>query len=155
MAGKPEAFRTADGRAAARVDGIAAPVLARPDGPDFDGAVDDIHFALDKPPTIGYTGSVWQGAENRRQRGPLGRLVLRPEIGRTLVDCPAAAGRLPSRGRTAKKEFFFLREQCGNAYENKGPLWKGWAGSGNVYENKGSYVFEAGMYMKTRQLMLS
>jgi hypothetical protein len=30
-----------------------------------------------------------------------------------------------------------------------------WAGSGNVYENKGSYVFKAGMYMKTRKLILS
>ena len=54
------------------MDGIAAPVLARPDGSDFDGAVDAIQFALDKPPTIGYTGSVWQGAENRRERGTLG-----------------------------------------------------------------------------------
>ena len=59
LTGKPEAFRTADGRAAARVDGIAAPVLARPDSSYFDGAVDAIQFALDKPPTIGYTGSVW------------------------------------------------------------------------------------------------
>jgi hypothetical protein len=88
------------------VDGIAAPVLARPDGSDFDGALDALQFALDKPPTIGYTRSVWQGAENRRERGPLGRLVLRPEIGWTLVNCHAAAGRLPSRGRTAKEEFF-------------------------------------------------
>ncbi len=92
------------GRAAARVDGIAAPVLARPVGSDFDGAVDAIQFALDNLPTIGYTGSVWQGAENRWERGPLGRLVLRPEIGRTLVNCPAAAGRLYPRECTTKQE---------------------------------------------------
>jgi len=30
LAGKPEAFRTAGGEAAARADGIAAPVLVRP-----------------------------------------------------------------------------------------------------------------------------
>jgi hypothetical protein len=48
-----------------------------------------------------------------------------------------------------------LREQCGNLFENKGPAWKEWAESGNVYEDKGSYVFKAGMYMKTSQLMLS
>ena len=119
------------------MDGIAAPVLARPDGSDFDGALDALQFALDKPPTIGYTRSVWQGAENRRERGPLGRLVLRPEIGWTLVNCHAAAGRLPSRGRTAKEEFFC--EQCGDVYENKGPLWK----SGR----------EAGMFMKTKVVM--
>jgi len=70
------------------VDRIAAPVLARLDDSDFDGAVDAIQFALDKPPTIGYTSSVWKGAENRRERGPLGRLVLRPEIGRTLQSVP-------------------------------------------------------------------
>jgi hypothetical protein len=54
-----------------------------------------------------------------------------------------------------RKKILFLREQRGNVYENKGPAWKEWAESGNVYENKGSYVFKAGMYLKTRQLMLS
>ena len=108
------------------MDGIAAPVLARPDGSDFDGALDAIQFALDKPPTIGYTGSVWKGAENRRERGPLGRLVLRPKIGRTLVNCPAAAGRLYPRECTTKQEFFFLHGRRANVYENKGPLWKKW-----------------------------
>jgi hypothetical protein len=37
---------------------------------------------------------------------------------------------------TAKKEFFFLNEQCGNVYENKGSLWKSGTQSGNVHENK-------------------
>ena len=62
------------------MDGIAAPVLAHPDDSDYDGAVDAIQFALDKPPTIGYTRSVWQSAEDRRGRGPVGRLVLHPAI---------------------------------------------------------------------------
>jgi hypothetical protein len=78
--------------------------------------------------------------------------VLRPEIGRTLVNYPAAAGRLYPRECTTKQEFFFLHEQSGNVYENKGPLWKKWRRSWNVYENKGSYGLKAGMYMKTRQL---
>jgi hypothetical protein len=30
-----------------------------------------------------------------------------------------------------------LKEQSGNAYENKGPLWKTWERSWNVIENKG------------------
>jgi hypothetical protein len=58
------------------------------------------------------------------------------------------------QGPNREKRILFLREQCGNVYENKGPAWKEWAESGNVYENKGSYVFKAGMYLKTRQLML-
>jgi hypothetical protein len=40
---------------------------------------------------------------------------------------------------TAKKEFFFLNEQCGNIYENKGLLWK----SGR----------EAGMFMKIKAVI--
>ena len=70
------------------------------------------------------------------------------------VYCPAAAGQLSSGHRTAKQEFFFLHGRRANVYENKGPLWKEWAGSGNVYENKGSYEFKAGISMKTRRLML-
>jgi len=31
-----------------------------------------------------------------------------------------------------------MNEQCGNVYENKGPLWKTRAGSWNVYENTGT-----------------
>ena len=149
------------------MDGIAAPVLARPDGSDFDGAVDAIQFALDKLPPIGYSASVWKGTEIFRDKSPWvgwphpgdispclpGKRAL-CKLSLWTVYCPAAAGRLPFRGRTAKKEFFFLREQCGDVYENKGPLWKKWAESGNVYENKGSYELKEGMYMKTRQLML-
>jgi hypothetical protein len=48
---------------------------------------------------------------------------------------PAAAGR-PRPGGPSAKKILFLHEQCGNVYENKGPLWK----SGQ----------EAGMYMKIK-----
>jgi hypothetical protein len=45
-----------------------------------------------------------------------------------------------------------LTEQCGDFYENKGPPWKTGAGSGNVYENKGSYLYKAGILLKTIDL---
>jgi hypothetical protein len=45
-----------------------------------------------------------------------------------------------------------LTEQCGDVYENKGPLWKIGERSGNVYENKGSYLPKAGMLLKTNGL---
>ncbi len=41
-----------------------------------------------------------------------------------------------------------MNEQCGDVYENKGPLWKtGWQ-SGNVIENKGGHALKAGMLLK-------
>ena len=47
-----------------------------------------------------------------------------------------------------------MKELSGYVYENKGLAWKEWAESGNVYEKKDSYVSKAGMYLKTRQLIL-
>jgi hypothetical protein len=38
----------------------------------------------------------------------------------------------------AKKNSSKLNDQCGNLYENKGPLWKTRRQSANVVENKGS-----------------
>jgi hypothetical protein len=46
-----------------------------------------------------------------------------------------------------------LTEQCGDVYENKGPLWKTGGQSGNVSENKGSYGPKAGMLLKTHGLI--
>jgi hypothetical protein len=37
-----------------------------------------------------------------------------------------------------RKRILFLNERCGNAIENKGPLWKTWGRSWNVYENTGT-----------------
>jgi len=70
------------------------------------------------------------------------------------VDCLLShRGGLPVlRPLHRKERILFLRERRGYVYENKGPLWKKWAGSGNVYENKGSYPFRAGMYVKTGML---
>ena len=35
------------------------------------------------------------------------------------------------------ERILFLNERTGNVVENKGPVWKGGAGSRNVYEKKG------------------
>jgi len=50
------------------------------------------------------------------------------------------------------KEFFFLKDQRGNVYENKGPLWKKWRQSGNVVENTDSYTLKAGMLLNIKHL---
>jgi hypothetical protein len=45
-----------------------------------------------------------------------------------------------------------MKQQCGDVYENKEPLWKtGWQ-SGNVIENKGTYKSKAGMLLKTKDV---
>jgi len=55
-------------------------------------------------------------------------------------------------GRETKKEFLKMKEQSGNVYENKGPLWKtGWQ-SGNLIESKGTYGLKAGMLLKTKDV---
>jgi hypothetical protein len=46
----------------------------------------------------------------------------------------------------------FLRGQCGNVIENKGPLWKTQGRSWNVIENKGSYATKAGMLLKRKEV---
>jgi hypothetical protein len=51
--------------------------------------------------------------------------------------CPVTDKKSVCRGE-AKKNSSKLTEQCGNVYENKGPLWKTPGLSGNVYENTGS-----------------
>jgi hypothetical protein len=45
-----------------------------------------------------------------------------------------------------------MKEQSGNAIENKGALWKKWWQSGNVVENKYSYTQKAGMLLNIRHL---
>jgi hypothetical protein len=57
-----------------------------------------------------------------------------------IVYYPAAAGSAAQvQGPTREKRILFLREQSGDVYENKGPLWK----SGR----------QAGMFMKTQVVM--
>jgi hypothetical protein len=48
-----------------------------------------------------------------------------------------------------------LNDQCGNVYENKGPLWKTSRQSGNVVENKHSYAQDPGMLLKTEGVIAS
>jgi hypothetical protein len=43
-----------------------------------------------------------------------------------------------------------MNEQCGNIYENKGPLLEDGRRTGNVIENKCSYAQNAGMLLKTK-----
>ncbi len=83
----------------------------------------------------------------------LGKRSLRRPLPSVLTG-HAASGRLSTGDRAAKREFFFLHGRCENVYENKGPLWKNRRLSRNVYENKGSYSLKAGMYMKTRKLII-
>ena len=45
-----------------------------------------------------------------------------------------------------------VKEQSGNVYENKGPLWRTRAQSWNVHENKGTYKSKAGMLLKTKDV---
>ena len=54
--------------------------------------------------------------------------------------------------RNLKKEFFFLKEPCGNVIENKGWLLKTLDESGNVIENKGTCGFNPGMLLKAKEL---
>jgi hypothetical protein len=55
-----------------------------------------------------------------------GRLMFSAEVSQNMLsDSPPRRGLIGlDSGRCTAKKFFFLNEQCGNVYENKGPLWK-------------------------------
>jgi len=56
-------------------------------------------------------------------------------------------------GNAAERELFFS-EGSTNVYENKGPMRRDEDGSRNIFENKGTYPRLAGIYVKTRKLVM-
>jgi hypothetical protein len=54
-----------------------------------------------------------------------------------------------------KKNSPRLNDRSGNAYENKGRLWKTRRLSRNVYENKGGWPLEATMLLKRKEVFVA